>query len=205
VMQGADGHAGHRRQLPNLPASFVHGDHPQATLAPHLGSGASPAPMPQTILLTRVEGVAADHRTGQHGQPREAFRGTLIGDPQPPPSAKPRAGPLDRPAVAAKPIRRLDHPAGEPGADATPAQLRPAAAMSEALSPCTLPGRRRRRPLGIRIAGMSSSTASNMVASLALAALRTPDSGRPSASPARCSLDPCLPRSTGFAPVRSPL
>ena len=49
---------------------------------------------------------------------------------------------------------------------------------SSALSPWTLPGRRRRRPLGIRIAGMSSSTASNMVASLALAALRTTDSGR---------------------------
>jgi hypothetical protein len=51
---------------------------------------------------------------------------------------------------------------------------------------------------------MSSSTASKMVASLALAALRMRASGRPPRSPARCSLDPCVPRSTGFAPVRSP-
>ena len=57
----------------------------------------------------------------------------------------------------------------------------------------------------IRIGGMSSNTASNMVESLALAALTISDSGSPPASPARCSLDPCLPRSTGFAPVRSPL
>jgi hypothetical protein len=73
------------------------------------------------------------------------------------------------------------------------------------LSPWTLPGLRRRRPVGMRIGGRSSSTASNMVASLALAALRISDSGSPPASPARCSLDPALPRSTGFAPVRSPL
>ena len=39
-----------------------------------------------------------------------------------------------------------------------------------------LPGRRRRL-VGIRIAGMSSNRASNMVASLALAALRISDSG----------------------------
>jgi hypothetical protein len=51
---------------------------------------------------------------------------------------------------------------------------------------------------------MSSNTASNMVESPVLAALRTTDSGSLPRSPARCSLDPCLPRSTGFAPVRSP-
>ena len=51
---------------------------------------------------------------------------------------------------------------------------------------------------------MSSSTASNIVASLALAALITTDNGSPPASLARWSLDPALPRSTGFAPVRSP-
>jgi hypothetical protein len=76
---------------------------------------------------------------------------------------------------------------------------------SEALSPWTLVGRRRRRPVGIRMAGMSSNSASNLVASLALAALRTTDSGSPPRSPARCSLEPCLPRSTGVAPVRSPV
>ena len=51
---------------------------------------------------------------------------------------------------------------------------------------------------------MSSSTASNIVASLALAALITTDNGSPPASLVRWSLDPALPRSTGFAPVRSP-
>jgi hypothetical protein len=68
-----------------------------------------------------------------------------------------------------------------------------------------LAGRRRRRPLGIRIGGMSSSTASSMVASLALAALTTTEIGSPPRSPATCSLEPALPRSTGLAPVRSPL
>jgi hypothetical protein len=34
----------------------------------------------------------------------------------------------------------------------------------------TLAGRRRRRPVGMRIGGMSSNTASNIVGSLALAA-----------------------------------
>src|SRR6266545_1328645 len=51
---------------------------------------------------------------------------------------------------------------------------------------------------------MSSNTASNMVESLALAARSTTEMGGPPASPARCSLDPCLPRSTGFVPVRAP-
>jgi hypothetical protein len=75
---------------------------------------------------------------------------------------------------------------------------------SYALSPWTFPGRRRRRPLGMRIAGMSSSTASSMVAPLALAALRTRDNGSPPASPATCSLEPALPRSVGLAPVSPP-
>jgi hypothetical protein len=73
------------------------------------------------------------------------------------------------------------------------------------LSPCTLPGRRRRRPVGLWIGGMSSSTASSMVESLALAALTITVNGTPPASPATCSLDPYLPRSTGLAPVRSPV
>jgi hypothetical protein len=68
-----------------------------------------------------------------------------------------------------------------------------------------LAGPRRRRPVGMRIAGVSSSSVSSMVESLALAALRTTDSGSPPRSPARCSLDPCLPDRLGLAPVRSPL
>ena len=56
-----------------------------------------------------------------------------------------------------------------------------------------LGGRRRRRPVGIRIGGTSSSTASSIVESKALAALRITDNGSPLASPATCSLDPALP------------
>jgi hypothetical protein len=58
----------------------------------------------------------------------------------------------------------------------------------------------------MRIGGMSSRTASSMVALLALAVLSTTiDSGSPPRSPATCSLDPALPRSTGLAPVGCPL
>jgi hypothetical protein len=49
-----------------------------------------------------VQGVAADQRASQHRQGREAFRGALRADPQPPPSAQPGPGSLDPPAVAAK-------------------------------------------------------------------------------------------------------
>jgi hypothetical protein len=52
----------------------------------------------------RLEGVEADHCAGQHRQGIEAFRGALVADPQPPEAAQPSAGPLDRPAVAAKPL-----------------------------------------------------------------------------------------------------
>src|SRR6266540_3306089 len=51
---------------------------------------------------------------------------------------------------------------------------------------------------------MSSSSASNTAASGVLAAVTSSDNGMPPPSFARCSLDPRLARSTGFAPVRSP-
>ena len=51
---------------------------------------------------------------------------------------------------------------------------------------------------------MSSSTASNMVESLALATLTTTASDSPPASPATWNLDPALPRSTGLAPLAPP-
>jgi hypothetical protein len=52
--------------------------------------------------------------------------------------------------------------------------------------------------------GRSSSSASNTALSLVLAAVTSSDSGNPVPSAARCSLDPCLAGSTGFAPVWSP-
>jgi hypothetical protein len=76
-----------------------------------------------------LQGVAADHRAGQHRRGIEAFGGGLVPDPQPPPSAEPGPGPLDPPAVAAKPLGGPDRAAGGPRADATPAQVGTAAAM----------------------------------------------------------------------------
>jgi hypothetical protein len=58
--------------------------------------------------------------------------------------------------------------------------------------------------MGMRIGGMSSTTGPQAWSSRALAAVSTTARGRPPASPARCSLVPCLPRSTGFAPVSAP-
>src|SRR5829696_6744256 len=51
---------------------------------------------------------------------------------------------------------------------------------------------------------MSSTTASNMVVSLTLAAVTTTLSDTPPSSQTRWSLLPGLPRSTGFAPTWSP-
>jgi hypothetical protein len=61
-----------------------------------------------------------------------------------------RPGPPDGPAVTAKPLRRLDHAAGDPRTDPAPAQGTSAAAMVVGLSAWSMPGR---RPLGIRIGG----------------------------------------------------
>src|SRR5512132_1634675 len=72
------------------------------------------------------------------------------------------------------------------------------------LSACTLAGRQRRPPAGVRTGEMSSPSASNTRLSLVLAPVTSSASGRPVPSTARCSLHPGLARSTGFAPHRSP-
>src|SRR5215218_6407660 len=51
---------------------------------------------------------------------------------------------------------------------------------------------------------MSATTAWNTVVSLTLAAVTTAVRGSPLPSQTKCSLDPGLPRSTGFAPRWSP-
>jgi hypothetical protein len=68
-----------------------------------------------------------------------------MADAAPPEAIQPGPGTLDHPAVAAKSWGGVDHAPGDPWSDAT------------------LAGRR--RPLGIGIGGMSSSTASGMVES----------------------------------------
>src|SRR5215211_6465261 len=78
------------------------------------------------------------------------------------------------------------------------------ASWRTALSAWTLAGRQRRPPAGVCTLGRSSSSASNTRLSLVLAAVTSSDSGSPPPSTARCSLDPRLARSTGFAPHRSP-
>ena len=75
------------------------------------------------------------------------------------------------------------------------------ASWRTALSAWTLAGRQRRPPAGVRTGGRSSSSASNTRLSLVLAPVTSSASGRPPPSTARCSLDPGLARSTGFAPV----
>jgi len=54
-----------------------------------------------TSLWSPLERVEADDRAGQQHQGIEALGVSLVSDPQPPPSTEPRAGALDRPAVAA--------------------------------------------------------------------------------------------------------
>src|SRR4029450_7110541 len=76
-----------------------------------------------------LERVEADHRAGQHGQGVEALRTSLAADAEPPEATQPGTGPLDGPAVTAKPLRRLDHAAGDPRADTALAQVTSAAAM----------------------------------------------------------------------------
>jgi hypothetical protein len=111
--------------------------------------------------LGRVE---ADDRAGQQGHGRQAFGVSLIrirSRRHPPSHAPVRSivqrwrpsrsdGSIIRRAIRGRMPRRVRY-----------ARQR---RWSEALSPWTLTGRRRRPPVGIRMAGMSSNTASNMVA-----------------------------------------
>jgi hypothetical protein len=75
------------------------------------------------------------------------------------------------------------------------------------LSACSLAGRRRGRPgrpRGPMTAGTASTSCSNSCESWVLAADRPTAKGIPVASTSRWYLDPGLPRSVGFGPVRQP-
>jgi hypothetical protein len=130
---------------------------------------------------------------------------SLVADPQPPKATKPGPGPLDSPAVATQSLRGLDHAAGNAGSDATPAQVGVAAPMIVGLVSMDLA-----RP-ALPTAGRHADRWDILQHGLehggvmALAELMITEIGSPPRSPARCSLDPALPRSTGFAPVKSPL
>ncbi len=76
---------------------------------------------------------------------------------------------------------------------------------SYALSACNVPGRRRRGPSRDRTAGIAMTRAFNARESWTLAAETATDRAIPARSDKICCLDPGLPRSVGFGPVRSPL
>ncbi|CAA2160588.1 hypothetical protein MBRA_05744 [Methylobacterium brachiatum] len=77
---------------------------------------------------------------------------------------------------------------------------------SQALSACSLSGRRRGRPRRpLRTDGMASRVAAIITVSCRLAPLRQTPSGVPRASVTRWRFVPGLPRSVGFGPVAAPL
>jgi hypothetical protein len=147
--------------------------------------------------------VVAQPCAAQHGEGEEPLGVPVVADAQPPTPSQPGDRALRLP-VAAQPLRRLDPAAGDADLDPPPRQVAAAAAMIVGLVGVDLGGRQRRPPAGVRTVGRSSSNASNTTASGVLAAVTSSDSGSPQPSTARCSLDPGLARSTGFAPHRSP-
>src|SRR5690606_31329977 len=77
-------------------------------------------------------------------------------------------------------------------------------ALLYALSPCSLPGLRRRGPRRDRIAGMAPTKGLTANPSGVVAAERPVARGSPPRSVSTCSFEPGLPRSTGFGPVIAP-
>jgi hypothetical protein len=93
------------------------------------------------------------------------------------------------------------------GGDPTPTQRPPAARVVVALVQVELVGRRRGRPgrpWEPLTAGTASTSRSSSSESWVLAADRPTASGMPRRSTSRWYLDPGLPRSVGFGPVRQP-
>jgi len=139
-------------------------------------------------------------KQGQQHEREPASRVPVPPHLKAPEAAQPRQRPLHSPAM---PTSRVDGSIPRRAIRGRiPRRRREArfAALSSPLSARTVPGRVRRRPAGVRTAGTSSRTASNVLVSLTLAAV----SGSPPPSQTRWSLLPGLPRSTGFAPTWSP-
>jgi hypothetical protein len=130
----------------------------------------------------------------------------LIADRQAPAAQQPGQRPLHLPTMTAQPGAGLHPTAGDPRGD-VPAPQRPPAgrvvvaliAMELGRSPPWPPG----RPRGPITAGTASTICSSSE-SCVLAADSPTASGIPPASTSRWSLEPALPRSTGFAPVSFP-
>jgi hypothetical protein len=162
--------------------------------------------MPSGGRLNRwlVEPVEADDRTGQQDEREPPPRISVPPQLQPPEAAQPRQRPLHPPAVPAKPGRGLHPTPGDPRPDPTPPKIGGVGAAVIPLVGVKLDGPGAPPPRRVRTAGTSSTTASNMVVSLTLAAVTAAVSGSPLPSQTRCSLLPGLPRSTGFAPTWSP-
>jgi hypothetical protein len=103
--------------------------------------------------------------------------------------------------MPAKGGRRLHPTPGKPRGDPTVPQVGAVVLAVVGLVGVQLA---RRRPAGVATLGRSSTMAASSTPSLTLAAVTAGTSGSPWPSTIRCSLDPGLPRSTGFAPTWSP-
>jgi hypothetical protein len=151
-----------------------------------------------------LDPIEADDRTGQHHEREPPPRVAVPSHLQAPPTAQPGQGPLDLPAVPLQPRRGLDPTPGDPRPDPTAPQIDTVGRAVVGLVSMDRARPSAPLPRGVSTGGTSSSTAWNIVVSATLAAVTTAVSGSPLPSQTRCSLDPALPRSTGFAPTWSP-
>jgi len=119
-------------------------------------------------------------------------------------AGEPGDGAFDLPAVSAEAVAGVDAAAGDARDDAALAQPGPVGGGVVALSARSRAGLRRRGPRRDRIAGRPITIGCRAWLSWVLAVETPTSSGRPFASDSTCSLEPVLPRSTGFGPVSDP-
>src|SRR5919106_2520126 len=107
-----------------------HGTQPPPTAPPYRPAAVQrrrwTSPDPSTGLSPRLgcsEPVEADDGAGHQHEREPPARVPVPAHLQPPEAAQPRQGPLDLPAVASQPGRRLDLPPSNPRLDATPPQV----------------------------------------------------------------------------------
>ena len=116
---------------------------------------------------------------------------------------EPGDGASDLPAVSAEKVAGVDAAAADARDDAAFAQPCPVGRGVVGFVGAE-PGLRRRGPRRDRVAGRPWIIGCRAWLSWMWAAETPTSSGRPFASDSTCSLDPVLPRSTGFGPVSDP-
>jgi hypothetical protein len=151
--------------------------------------------------------VVAQPRAGQHSEREEPLAVPVVADAEPPTPCQLGDRAFCLPPVAAQPLRRVDPTAGDPHLDPVAGEVATAAALVIRppcrRGPCRA-GSAAHRPASEPWGGRPAAPRTTGL-SLVLASVTSSDSGSPPPSTARCSLHPRLARSTGFAPVRSPL